>query len=190
MHINDNTKPKTAWKTIICLDIPWLALKVWPVFGARGEIKHTSLTSPPPCFLATSWKPSRSFIKVSEPQKMHSEPQEMDSQHQVFTKKLKFDTKKGVFQHHISCSGHRLVDAQKTARPTLAPGLHQSYTNTPPEHQKLAKRFKPARGLAIYYRYNQDIWIVSKLHVYSRHTHVILDGILKVYEMVNYSCMK
>ena len=40
----------------------------------------------------------------------------MDFQHQVFTKKLKFDTKKGVFQHQISCSGHRLVDAQKTAR--------------------------------------------------------------------------
>ena len=27
-----------------------MALKVWPVFGARREIKHTSLTSPPPCF--------------------------------------------------------------------------------------------------------------------------------------------
>ena len=50
MNIDDNTKPKTEWTTIICLDIPWLPLKVWPVFGARGEIKHTSLTSPPPCF--------------------------------------------------------------------------------------------------------------------------------------------
>ena len=67
---------------------------------------------------------------------MHSEPQEMDSQHQVFTKKLKFDTKKEVFQHQISCSGHRLVVAQKTARPTLAPGLHQSCTNTPPPSTK------------------------------------------------------
>ena len=46
------------------------------------------------------------------------------------------------------------------------------------------------RYMQVYYRYNQDIWIVSKLHVYSRHTHVILDGILKVYEMVNDSCMK
>ena len=77
MNIDDNTKPKTAWKTIICLDIPWLALKVWPVFGARGEIKHTSLTSPPPCYPGNFMvKPSRSFIRVSELQKMHSEPQE------------------------------------------------------------------------------------------------------------------
>ena len=51
MNIDDNTKPKTVWKTIICLDIPWLALKVWPVLVQGGEIKtHTSLTSPPPCF--------------------------------------------------------------------------------------------------------------------------------------------
>ena len=45
--------------------------------------------------------PQEVFIKVSEPQKMHSEPQKMDFQHQLFTKKLKFDTKKGVFQHQI-----------------------------------------------------------------------------------------
>ena len=32
---------------------------------------------------------------------MHSEPQKTDFQHQLFTKKLKFDTKKGVFQHQI-----------------------------------------------------------------------------------------
>ena len=30
------------------------------------------------------------------------------------------------------------------------PGLHQSCTTPPPKHQKLAKRFKPARGLATY----------------------------------------
>ena len=67
---------------------------------------------------------------------MHSEPQKMDFQHQLFTKKLKFDTKKGVFQH-------QLVDAQKMAR-------HQVCTSRapPPQAPKLAKRFKPARGLA------------------------------------------
>ena len=70
---------------------------------------------------------------------MHSEPQKIDFQHQLFTKKLKFDTKKGVFQH-------QLVDAQKMAR-------HQVCTSRappPPQAPKLAKRFKPARGLAKY----------------------------------------
>ena len=45
----------------------------------------------------------------------------------------------------FSCSGHRLVDAQKTARPRFAPVVHH---HPPPKHQNLAKRFKPARGLA------------------------------------------
>ena len=71
---------------------------------------------------------------------MHSEPQKIDFQHHLFTKKLKFDTKKGVFQH-------QLVDAQKTAK-------HQVCTSRaphpPPRAPKLAKRFKPIRGLATY----------------------------------------
>ena len=54
--------------------------------------------------------------------------------------------------------------------------------------------------MQVYYTYNQYIYIfmciyiythkyiyilvLSNLHVFSRHTHVTLEGILKVYEMV------
>ena len=49
-----------------------------------GLLVHDFHASP-----ATSWKPSRNFIKISEPQKI-------DFQHQVFTKKLISSTKKWI----------------------------------------------------------------------------------------------
>ena len=78
---------------------------------------------------------------------MHSEPQKMDFQHQLFTKKLKFDTKKGVFQHQIFLFRAPASRCTKNGQTQVAPVVH----HPPPKHQKLAKRFKPARGLAIYF---------------------------------------
>ena len=127
VNIDDNTKPKTVWKTIICLDIPWLALKVWPVLVQGGEIKtHTSLTSPPPCFPGNFMETLKKF-------------------HQSFrTSKNAFWTPKNWFS---APTFHQKIEIwhQKRCFPTPAsrctkngqtPGLHQSCTTPPPpEHQ-------------------------------------------------------
>ena len=73
----------------------------------------------------------------------------MVSQHRVFTKQWIFDMKQVVFQH-LFFSVHRPADAQKTAQThpcTRFAPVGKNRAPIPLPAPKLAKRFKPARGV-------------------------------------------
>ena len=100
--------------------------------GKRKTRLHRLHASP-----ATSWKPSRSFIKISEPLKM-------DFQHQIFTKKWISSTKKLISStiFLFPCTDQPMH--KKWPGPTSAPGLHQSgkivhHTPPPPQAHLLSQ---------------------------------------------------